>query len=217
MEVVSTGSRGVNIEDFDMVCPYCLKPIPHVSVSANLTVKEETLEVIYRCPRVECRRLHVGVFSRSETKATYYLLRSIPSVQAPTIFESLIHDVSPEFAEIYNQALNAEQKDLHHICGMGYRKALEFLIKDYASCKNPDDAELIKSHKMQLGQVIQTYIQHEAIKETAKRAAWLGNDEAHYTRKWHDKDINDLKALINLTVQWIKLEQMTLKYTAEMQ
>ena len=32
----------------------------------------------------------------------------------------------------------------------------------------------------------------------------LGNDETHYSRKWVDMDINDLKILIRLTVTWMK-------------
>ena len=44
------------------------------------------------------------------------------------------------------------------------------------------------------------------IKEVAKRAAWLGNDETHYVRIWEEKDVSDLKQLINLTVRWIENE-----------
>lgn len=28
-----------------------------------------------------------------------------------------------------------------------------------------------------------------------ERAAWLGNDETHYVRKWPEKDVKDLKSL----------------------
>jgi hypothetical protein len=50
----------------------------------------------------------------------------------------------------------------------------------------------------------------------AKRAAWLGNDETHYIRKWEDKDLDDLKKLIKLTVLWIEMEQMTKDALVEM-
>jgi hypothetical protein len=55
------------------------------------------------------------------------------------------------------------------------------------------------------------------VKACAKRAAWLGNDETHYVRKWTDKDVRDLKILITLTINWINNVLLTRKYTAEMQ
>jgi hypothetical protein len=54
------------------------------------------------------------------------------------------------------------------------------------------------------------------VKECAKRAAWLGNDETHYTRKWETKDVSDLKLLVKLTVNWIDNVLLTEKYIAEM-
>ena len=54
------------------------------------------------------------------------------------------------------------------------------------------------------------------MKECAKRAAWLGNDETHYTRKWEDKDVKDLKLLVHLTVNWIDNVLLTQKYISEM-
>jgi hypothetical protein len=49
-----------------------------------------------------------------------------------------------------------------------------------------------------------------------KRAAWLGNDETHYVRKWEDKDLNDQKSLIEVTVHWIEMEAITNKILSEM-
>ena len=36
----------------------------------------------------------------------------------------------------------------------------------------------------------------------------LGDDETHYERRWIDKDLNDLKNLIRLTVNWIANEEI---------
>jgi hypothetical protein len=59
-------------------------------------------------------------------------------------------------------------------------------------------------------------VKSEQIKEIAKRAAWLGNDETHYVRKWEDKDLKDLKKLISLTLHWIEVETLTLEVIADM-
>ncbi len=62
---------------------------------------------------------------------------------------------------------------------------------------------------MQLAACIAKYVTNDRIKATAARAAWLGNDESHYVRKWEDKDLEDLKKLIQLTVHWIEMEELT--------
>jgi hypothetical protein len=215
---VSTEYGNQQIVEYDIACPHCLKPMPHADqtiIAAHMVEEGVKFELVYRCPRSVCDKMHIAIFNWVD-KVGYEFSHTTPAINTRVEFDREIQDISSEFSNIYNQAVVSEQLGLNHICGMGYRKSLEFLIKDYASFKNPSDAEKIRDHKTQLGQVIQLYIQHEAIKETAKRAAWLGNDETHYTRKWIDKDINDLKALINLTVQWIKLDLMTLRYTSEM-
>jgi hypothetical protein len=69
---------------------------------------------------------------------------------------------------------------------------------------------------MFLGKCIDTYINDLNLKECARRAAWLGNDETHYIRKWEDKDVNDLKTLIRLTVNWIENVLLTEEYISSM-
>ena len=53
-------------------------------------------------------------------------------------------------------------------------------------------------------------------KKQSARAAWLGNDEVHYVRKWQDKDIEDLKRLIRLTEAWVLHSLLTDDYLADM-
>jgi hypothetical protein len=42
------------------------------------------------------------------------------------------------------------------------------------------------------------------MKAMAKRATWLGNDEAHYVRKWVNRDGHDMKILIELLVSMVE-------------
>ena len=93
---------------------------------------------------------------------------------------------------------------------MGYRKALEFLLKDYLISQEPGKKEEISSSF--LGACLKKYIDDSRIKQCAARAVWLGNDETHYSRKWKDRDINDLKTLMELTLHWISMEFLTKKY-----
>jgi len=129
-------------------------------------------------------------------------------------FSGEIQKLSPAFVTIYGQSDSAEQEALTEICGVGYRKALEFLIKDYLIEKHSDKADEIK--KKFLGRCIEEYVTEVRVKEVAKRAVWLGNDETHYVRLWEGKDLKDLKDLINLTVLWIDMEKKTEQLKASM-
>jgi hypothetical protein len=134
---------------------------------------------------------------------------SVPTKKVETLHSEIITAISKDYCAIYNEAHEAERNGLTLVAGPGYRKALEFLVKDYLFTIHTDTAEKEKMQKMLLGNCIATYIKNERIAQTAGRAAWLGNDETHYVRKWEGKDLDDLKRLIGLTVRWIEMEQMT--------
>lgn len=130
------------------------------------------------------------------------------------VFEDEILFLSPDFVKIYNQALEAESYNLDAIAGPGYRKALEFLIKDYIISLNIAKEEIVKNTL--LGTCINNWIKNEEIQDMARCASWIGNDETHYDRKWENKDINDLKILIEITTKWIELKIKALNYKKEM-
>lgn len=142
-----------------------------------------------------------GVFDDQFTEESFNY--SAPSLFTEKGFEDGIAKLSPQFVKIYNQALQAESQMLDEIAGLGYRKALEFLIKDFAINKNPDNEDKIQN--MPLGQCIKSYVIDPSIKILTDRAAWLGNDEAHYMRKHTNRDVKDLKKFISATVHFISM------------
>ena len=84
---------------------------------------------------------------------------------------------------------------------MGYRKALEFIVKDYAIHLRPKSKEDVE--KQALGKCIESYIDNERIKKLAKASAWLGNDETHYIRKHEEYSVENLKAFIRALVSLV--------------
>ena len=131
----------------------------------------------------------------SELKLSY-----TPPVEANIPEE--IESMSPNFSAIYTQALTAKQSGLDQIYGMGLRKALEFLVKDFAIYLNPTESENIK--KQSLGSVIKTYFTEFAdITALFTAAAWIGNDETHYERKHPDKDAETIRKFISVTMSQI--------------
>lgn len=133
-----------------------------------------------------------------------------PRKPAPVSTPPRVAAISPAFVEIRNQVALAETHGLTQLVGIGLRKALEFLVKDYLCSQRPDDAAAIKSTL--LGPCIAKYVDDPRLKAAAQRAAWLGNDETHYVRRWEDRDITDLNVLIALSVNWIDCHLLTLEY-----
>lgn len=192
-------------------CPVC-----SFSISPNYILVYEktwaTQELICGCPRYECGALFIAEYSGAGS--WFDIVRCYPSSKVNKEFPQEVSDLTPDFVAIYNQANHAEQEGLDLICGVAYRKALEYLIKDYVLKIYPDDDSKIKSIPLQ--QCIQKFISEPSIKLMAERATWLGNDETHYVRKWEDKDLRDLKNLIDLTVYFISMSLKALTYQEEM-
>lgn len=123
-----------------------------------------------------------------------------------------IESISPSFKVIYQQSQMAEAYKMDQIAGVGYRKAIEFLVKDYLINFKQQDQEFIS--KLFLGKAIEQ-IDHDQIKTLAKAATWIGNDETHYTRRWEDKNISDMKQFIRAISFYISTEY-ALSEAAEM-
>lgn len=194
-------------------CPVCHR---HVNVMSQLgAVKGDRLQFVCRCSSAECDCFFLATYHRKIRSGVFQLSFTSPWHPEKVSFQETIAKLSPTFVEIYNQAMAAESRRLDQLVGIGLRKALEFLIKDFASQQHPDQAEAIR--KVQLGPCIDQYVTDSNIKECARRAAWLGNDETHYVRRWEDRDITDLKLLVRLTTNWIDSVLLTQRYVAEMQ
>jgi hypothetical protein len=174
-----------------------------------------TTELLCGCPRNECASLFFAVYTEDTYSHNRFSFRKCyPLTKLKKDFPQEVADLSPNFVAIFNQAHHAEQEGLDLICGVAYRKALEYLIKDYVLKVYPEDDSKIKS--MPLQQCVQKFISEPSIKLMAERATWLGNDETHYIRIWEDKDLQDLKNLIDLTVFFISMSLKALRYQEEM-
>lgn len=203
------GTSSVNINNIPDECPQCHTKGTFSPISLYENTNKANLEVIFKCPNSRCYKVFIGYYIQNLRSSVYVLQDCKPKEYSRKEFPETIKVISSDFSEIYNQALKAESDNLDQICGPGYRKALEFLIKDYLISKAKDEKEKESILVEFLGKTIADRIINPNIKEVAKRAVWLGNDETHYVRKWNDKDLKDLKKLIDLTVHWIEAEALT--------
>lgn len=196
------------IQNTSVVCPHCKMTMIPKFIFMDYDERGDQ-SVFCRCTNPMCHQTFIVEYKSNN------FVRVEPNHKLDKMsFSSIIESVSASFCEIYNQAYAAHQMNLTQICGVGYRKALEFLIKDYVISKDSSKTESIKSKL--LANCINEDVTDERIKQVSRRATWIGNDETHYVRKWEDKDVNDLVALIDLTIRWIESEIETEKLLESM-
>lgn len=191
-------------------CPLCKKAIKPVKLSMFHLEKCSPYKAHGHFLCTSCERCFVADYNVISNGSNYISTGPYdigPILFAQAEFDKKINEISPQFVKIYNQALAAESSSLDEIAGLGYRKSLEFLIKDFAIHHNPQDAEAIKLRP--LAQCIKNYISFDNIKTLAEKSAWIGNDEAHYIRKQEGRDVSDMKSFIQACVYFISMTLIT--------
>ena len=168
----------VSVENYPDTCPFCGKGVEFKNCHTFIDSHRGNLQIVFQCPRNDCRKFVMGLYQFSHAERVgypdsyeedIYALHELlpPKPISKRDFAPELREISPTFVEIYNQAYATEQLGLEQICGVGYRKALEFLVKDFACLENPGATEHIKN--MFLGNCIRDYISDARIQGCAKR------------------------------------------------
>ncbi len=111
----------------------------------------------------------------------------------------ILESVSPRFISSYNQALRAEIRGDIELAAIGYRQALECLVKDYAI--NECGADKEKVVKTKLFDAISEYLGEKDLVSAADVVRILGNDYAHYERKYPQHDFELLKRYMEIFIK----------------
>ena len=219
MQITKSLQYGVKhfptIYDEPELCPLCNHAIQPLTLDiSNFKDNRDSwyvacLFLCKHCYQVFLAFYRAHIVGGKESHFNCELLYIGPKRFTEETFEASLTSLSPSFVRIYNQALAAETAGLDEIAGIGYRKSLEFLIKDYLIHCTDDEAEIEKIKAMQLANCIANKVDNSRLKTVASRAVWLGNDETHYVRRFEDKDITDMKNFIKATVYWISMELTT--------
>ncbi len=189
-------------------CPWCKSKIsPSILSSTPFDTinKNFPVSLTLQCP--SCNKHFLQTYKVNLSPAGYIDELKIdndkPMPETSFEYPSEIDEISKEFKNIITQSSNAEALKFDHLAGIGYRKAIEFLVKDYLiNCKNKDETKI---SKQQLGQCISD-IDDTRINNLARAASWIGNDETHYVRKHIDKDVQDLKKFLHALTALVSLE-----------
>lgn len=191
------------------VCPVCKHTIiPQSLLVSDKDYEESTQiaiqEVVFKCTNINCNSLFIGQYECYGSHSELFETR--PKQVGHIEVSDEIIKISPDFYSIYNQAIQAEELGLDKICGVGYRKAIEFLVKDYLKAIETEEYTHEQVENTSLRNCIKQWIKDPRIRGVLERATILGNDETHYKKVYLDKDINDLKLLIQLTLHFIDMD-----------
>lgn len=204
----------INVEN-PSNCPHCHNNMEPRYIN-NFAEKAVNYS-IWKCTYRDCGKLFVAAYQiTGQTTAKFKgFLDGNPI--GPHWTET-IKNLKSKFILTYMQALQAEYMGLDEISGMGFRKAIEYLVKDYLIQR--DSSLEGKIEDTLLGKVIAenfTQPQEADLKELLQRATWLGNDMTHYLKYHENFDISDLKELINLVMDEIHSIEQKRHYIANIQ
>jgi hypothetical protein len=158
MEQINIGNRAHVFEEYD-VCPFChqgMKPIMLNNTHGDIiSGKIQFFIITWRCPLKSCSELVITKYVFASVIKDHVLsygfngfFNGSPILPTWPEFIKTLKNGNPEdpskpgvskFQEIYSQSLSAEQRQLNEIAGIGFRRSLEFLIKDFAIQEHPEE------------------------------------------------------------------------------
>lgn len=196
-------------------CPHC-----HNGIEPRLLSQTAERDISYstwKCTFRDCGKQFIVVhkiLGSGQIKLNGYLDGQPIGPHWPETIKNL----KSKFIDTYNQALKAEYLGLDEIAGMGFRKAIEYLVKDYliqrdSSLEGKIEDKLLASV---IGENFSSP-QETDLKDLLQRATWLGNDMTHYLKYHENFDINDLKELIQLVMDEIHSIEQKRHYIANIQ
>lgn len=201
-----------------MGCPHCDEMPVIFSMGNQWESRNDSLVKASNCPacgkQTTFWMLKYGGYPNEDDAKNKCEIFMHPSPPLARKYDEDINKLSPRFAEIYRQTVQAEANGLNELIGIGYRKSLEILIKDWLVNEKPSEGKKICD--LNISKCIDTYVEDANLKECAKRAIWLGNDETHYIRKWESKDIADMKKLLEITLYWLSAHLASKRLIDEM-
>lgn len=188
------------------ICPHCHVANEPALQSKSYDKQVDKLLSIWRCNYNKCKKMF-AVSHISSDSNRFIIDRHLNGLPKGPIWPEPILNLKDgktigseseeesKFIKTYLQSLESETHGLDEISGMGYRKAIEYLVKDWAIASNPDKKDEILSQWMSA--VIKEHYNGD-LKEILDRATWLGNDQTHYNKLFEEYNLSHLKELISL-------------------
>ena len=192
--------KNVNFNYSPDKCPICKSNIAPTFLYGALygeTNSSTKCDILNYC--VACSSTFLSTYTaypkdKDGTEYDSNLVCSGPKSFEKRNFEPDFENTFSLFVEIYNQSLAAETANLIQVAGVGYRKALETLVKDFIIEFYPDKKD--KVLETSLANCIKHHIDDTDIQTLAEACKDLGNDETHYVKELK-YDLDSLKRLLD--------------------
>ena len=185
-----------------MLCPICGAYQDGTIVSRAIhpgPLDTQIGTIGYRCTHCTQNYLVLYKIDRAQKKIDFAGFYPAASAQ----YENQILDsVSSRFISSYNQALRAEIHGDIELAAIGYRQSLECLVKDYAIHELKIERSLVI--KKSLFEAISEYLEEKDLISTADVVRILGNDYAHYERKYPQHDFELLKRYMEIFIKLVE-------------
>lgn len=182
-------------------CPHCHKGIEPRLLSQ--TAEKYVSYSIWKCTFRECGMQFI-VMHKIKGSGIIEFNGYLDGQPIGPYWPETIKNLKSKFIETYNQSLKAGYLGLDEISGMGFRKAIEYLVKDYLIHKDSSLEGKVEDKPL-TNVIIENFnsAQESDLKDLLQRATWLGNDMTHYLRYHENFDMDDLKVLIQLVMDEI--------------
>lgn len=197
----------LNTPDWDFsfskptLCPHCgvstdaicrdARALPFSSAGGQL----HFVSFAWAC--TACGRHFVSCHVADKDQSTAALVCVYPPA-APYAPDPLVQDLSPRFVDLYRQAQAAEDLEAWDVAAMGYRAALEVLLKDYAIRALGRDEKAVARSK--LADLIVEVFHEQELVNCADVVRLLGNDYTHFQRRYTDVDFVNIRRYLDLLV-----------------
>ncbi len=184
------------------LCPRCGICQDAKKVDRCLFPEDEGIQfgvIYYEC--TDCHKRYITVY---EINFINKLAKYIACFPTEGVFyeNSILLDVSPKFVDAYSQALKCELRGDIELAAVGFRHAIECLIKDFAIKELGIPREEVV--KKSLCDAISVYLGEHDLVAIADVVRILGNDYAHYERKYPECDFQQLKQYVEIFVHLVE-------------
>ena len=183
-------------------CPYCHKN-NHVQPKRilELPICTEDTAILVSTKCSECDNNYIVFFQRNKDKTRLEFLQLVPILEENADYEDL-YALSPAFEEIHKQAMQAYQAGMGRLAVIGFRTALEILMKDFVIYELHENKEKIEC--LSLNNMIQQYFKSLEDRDYARAIQALGNDCTHYISKHADFNPKDVELFYRMFIGNIK-------------
>lgn len=186
-------------------CPYCNMGTDATYEQKYIASFNGNTLLIATCKCTACGKMFLFVCEKDDKQIAKNVC-IYPEVSVKPFVNKHLAAISERFIDIYNQALEAEFAGHFDLAAIGFRTALEILIKDYAIniLKEPEASVTSKKLCPAIGE----YLHQEEMVKTADVVRILGNDYTHYKRKYPEHDFALLKKYMEIFLSQIEIQYM---------